>query len=116
MCVGGVYLSVSLFVLRDLMKESGSMSCLDVTLKQRLLVKELRIQIGEVMLSHLACVGLAAPHSATGALRTLCSSAAFCWADSESGSRIDLEEVVYYVRSLWGMSECCFLPSATNIL
>lgn len=81
-------------------------------------VKELRIQIGEVMLSHLACVGLAAPHSATGALRTLCSSAAFCWADSESGSRIDLEEVVYYVRSLWGMSECCLHTntSITNIL
>lgn len=72
MCVGGVYLSVSLFVLRDLMKESGSMSCLDVTLKQRLLVKELRIQIGEVTLSHLVCVGSTAPRGATGALRRLC--------------------------------------------
>jgi hypothetical protein len=70
-------------------------------------VKELRIQIEEVMLSHLVCVG--------SLLRTVPQglserSAAFCWADSEAGSRIDLEEEVYYVRSLWGMSECCFLP------
>ena len=55
-------------------------------------VKELRIQIEEVMLSHLVCVGSLLRMVPQGLSER---SAAFCSADSEAGSGIDLEEEVY---------------------